>query len=197
MKLKVLLTLSCVGFVTAVGLFAWYWIRTQPIRVEHQKIDRVVFTRLPPRNRQLLDFIETTGKSLAPRYDEAVCTEFVIKVIDPFKPLSATDKRAIRIITGDNLPALVHDDAPIIRGVQEALVNSGKGVAIDSAAHVLPGDFVQFWNVYNGKAYGHCGVVMEIEPEKSLTLYSSHPMTDGYGKQKFLWPGKTYFVRLK
>lgn len=178
-------------------MFAWYWIRTQPIRVEDQKIDSVVLTNLPSRNKQLLDFIEAKGKSLAPRYDEVVCTEFIINVIDPFKPLSATDKRAIRIITDGNLPALVHDDAPIIRGVQQALVDSGKGIAIPSAGQVLPGDFVQFWNVYNGKAYGHCGVIMEIAPEKSLTVYSSHPMTDGYGKQKFLWPEKTYFVRLQ
>jgi hypothetical protein len=68
---------------------------------------------------------------------------------------------------------------------------------IKESTDALPGDFVQFWNVFKGQAYGHCGIVLDIQPNKTITLYSSHPLTGGYGKQAYLWPDKIYFVRLK
>ena len=78
-----------------------------------------------------------------------------------------------------------------------ALLRNNKGIEIKDSSEVLPGDFVQFWKVFQGRAYGHCGIVLGIEPNKTLTLYSSHPFTGGYGTQEYLWPEKTYFVRLK
>jgi hypothetical protein len=92
--------------------------------------------------------------------------------------------------------SLVENETDIAKGVQNALVSSGKGTAI-SLVEVKPGDFVQFWSVTGGKAYGHCGIVSSISPEESITVYSSHPLTNGYGIQKFIWPDYTYFVRLK
>jgi hypothetical protein len=97
----------------------------------------------------------------------------------------------------ENLDSLLQTESPIIKGVQTGLTLKNKGIQIDNSNEVMPGDFVQFWNQHNNKEYGNCGVVLEVEPNESLTIYSSHPMTDGYGKQKFLWPDKVYFVRLK
>jgi hypothetical protein len=121
----------------------------------------------------------------------------VIKVIDKVKPLTRTEKNDIRIITDSQLDSLVEADSPIIKGVQTALLRNNKGIEVKDNSEVLPGDFVQFWKVFQGRAYGHCGIVLDIEPNKTLTLYSSHPFTGGYGTQEYLWPEKTYFVRLK
>jgi len=197
MKGRIILTgvigLVCVGLF----LFANYWTNTQPIGIVDERIDDKFLVKIPDKNRQIIQFIETSGKRLAPSYDEAVCTEFVIKVIDNFGPLTKKEKNNIRIITQEKIKDLINDNSPTIKGVQTALVQGDKGMEIGKIAGVKPGDFVQFWNVYNGKEYGHCGIVMNISPNESLTLYSSHPLTNGYGKQKFLWPDKLFFVRLK
>lgn len=59
---------------------------------------------------------------------------------------------------------------------------------------VLPGDFVQFWTT----TWGHCGIVKEIDVKnKTMSLYSSFPSTNGYGIQRFPIPDHSYFVRLK
>ena len=174
-----------------------YWFNTQPVWVVSKKIEAEALDNLPAKNRKIVEFLERKGKDLAPTYKEAVCTESVIKVIDNFDLLTLTEKNDIRIITNDRLDSLIEADSPIIKGVQTALVKSGKGIKIIESAGVLPGDFVQFWNVFQGRGYGHCGIILDIEPNKTLTLYSSHPFTMGYGKQKYLWPEKIYFVRLK
>ncbi|NUQ22986.1 MAG: hypothetical protein HUU34_03470 [Saprospiraceae bacterium] len=77
------------------------------------------------------------------------------------------------------------------------IIKGGKGIEIDKFKDVKPGDFVQFWNLFKDKEYGHCGIVLEIVPNESITVYSSHPVTNGYGKHKFLWPDKIYFARLE
>jgi hypothetical protein len=197
MKEKLIL-IGVTGLVfVGLFLFANYWTNTQPIWVVDEKIDDKFLSKIPNKNRQIIHFIETNGKGLAPSYDKSVCTEFVIKVIDNFGPLTNSEKNNIRIITQSKIGDLIKDNSPIIKGVQTALIQGNKGIEIDKLADVNPGDFVQFWNVYNGKEYGHCGIVMNIRPNESLILYSSHPLTNGYGKQKFLWPDKLFFVRLK
>ena len=189
----VLATVILVGLV----LFGHYWTSTQPILVATARtIDEPRLRDMPPKNKAIITFIEENGARLAPTYEEAVCTEFVIKVVNEFETLSSKEKKGIRIITSDRLDSLVRQEAPIIRGVQSALIESDKGIEI-STQDVMPGDFVQFWNDYYGGVSGHCGIVMEIVPNESLTVYSSHPMTNGFGKQDFLWPDKVYFVRVK
>jgi hypothetical protein len=172
-----------------------YWVKTQPIWIGQQALNDSVKNTLPETNKKIIDFIENNGEKLAPKYDDVVCTEFVIRVISPFQQLTKSEKKKVRIITTDALVPLIENKDIIIRGVQNALISSDKGVSVN-AEEVKPGDFVQFWNVTDGKAYGHCGIVSSITPNKSLTLYSSHPMTNGYGIQKFLWPDYTFFVRL-
>ena len=147
-------------------------------------------------NIQIIDFIEAHGQKLSPNYDESICTEFVIQVIDQFSTLSQKEKNIIRIITNKKLDSLILTYSPMIKGVQTALIKGKKGMEIDKIEKVKPGDFVQFWNLYKGKEYGHSGIVLEIKPIENITIYSSHPVTNGYGKQMFLWPDKIYFARL-
>jgi hypothetical protein len=183
--------------VTTTSMLITYWINTQPVWISKKRPENKVLTEAPKKNIQIINLIEARGKELAPNYKKVVCTEFVIRVIEQFDTLSKAEKNAIRILAPKNLDSLIHADSPVIKGVQTGLTLKNKGIQIDNSNAVMPGDFVQFWNQYNKKEYGHCGVVLAVIPNESLTVYSSHPMTDGYGKQKFLWPDKVYFVRLK
>lgn len=183
-----------VALVAGLGIF---WLNTQPIWIADKKIEKDVLNRLPAKNRKVIELIESRGMDLAPTYSEAVCTEFVIKVIGAVEPLTNSEKDDVRIITNVDLDSLIKAESAVIKGVQTALIKGGKGIEIRESEKVLPGDFVQFWNVFQGRAYGHCGVVLEINPNKTITLYSSHPFSGGYGKQEYLWPEKIYFARLK
>lgn len=184
--------------MTAIGLLFSYWINTQPVWVSiNMIVDRDLLPTIPVQNIQIINFVETHGQELAPDYEGTVCTEFVIKVIEKFKNLTQEEKQLIRIITTEQLDSLIIMDAPIIKGVQTAIIKGGKGIEIDKFKDVKPGDFVQFWNLFKDKEYGHCGIVLEIVPNESITVYSSHPVTNGYGKHKFLWPDKIYFARLE
>lgn len=182
--------------LTAVVLFGSYWVSTQPVYVTNQVVDSTALQQVPEKNQQIIRFLEEKGAAIAPVYNDVVCTEFVIKVIEHFTGLTKADRTGIRIITNDDLTELVRKEATIIKGVCTALVSGGKGTIITKPEDVRPGDFVQFWNLYYGSASGHCGIVLDIIPEKNITLYSSHPMTSGYGKQTFLWPDKVFFARL-
>jgi hypothetical protein len=188
-------TIIMIIFLAGV-FFGHYWINTQPVWITHQRPDDHQLSSAPPNNKQIIDFIEHHGSSLAPAYDEVVCTDFVIRVVSEFSPLSKSEKNTISIVLNEDLANLVASESPLIKGVQTALVSNSKGIEVINPKDVRPGDFVQFWNTYLGKNYGHCGVVLNIEPLESITLYSSHPLTDGFGKQKYLWPDKAFFVRL-
>lgn len=195
--MKRLLLIGLVVITTLAGAGGIFWYHTQPVWIVDTEIDPGVLDNLPDKNRRLIEFIETKGVELAPTYQSAVCTEFVIKAISNIDSLTTTEKNDIRIITTAALDSLIDADAPIIKGVQTALVKGGKGFEVQELKDVLPGDLVQFWNVFQGKGYGHCGIVLDINPNKTITLYSSHPITGGFGKQAYLWPEKIYFARLK
>jgi len=193
---SVITTAILILVIAGILIFGSYWINTQPVWAVDKTVAKELLAKLPIKNKRVIEFIESKGPELAPKYQTAVCTEFLIKVIGIEDPLTNAEMNDIRIITKSKLDSLIEADSPIIKGVQTALLRNAKGIEIKNR-DVLPGDFVQFWNKYQGKAYGHCGIVLDIEPDKTITIYSSHPLTDGYGKQKFLWPDKSYFVRLK
>jgi len=175
--------------------FVCYWINTQPIQILNADAVTDV-ENIPVRNKQILDFVEARGKMLAPDYKQVVCTEYVIKVIEEFTPLTTTEENKIRIITREDIPLLLKQQSPVIKGVHTSLIQANKGINV-KPEDVKPGDFVQLWNMYAGIPYGHCGVVFNVEPYKAIAIYSSHPVTGGYGKQKYLWPDHVFFVRLK
>jgi hypothetical protein len=194
---KIIFTAVVALFLIGLSFFGNYWFNTQPIWVLEGPIDQNVLRDIPKKNQHIINFLEANGKTIAPDYNDVVCTEFVIKVIEKFIPLTAEDKNGIRVLTNDELDDLIKNESSVIKGVQAALVNGGKGTAIKRIEDVRPGDFVQFWNLYQGKEFGHCGIVLEINPNETLTLYSSHPLTNGFGKQVYLWPDNVYFVRLR
>jgi hypothetical protein len=193
--MKKLLLIAAFGVLTVAAVISLYCnsLLPVPIIAPATHIDAPV---MPLKNLEIIQFVEAHGEQLAPNYKDAVCTEFVIKVIEHFDPLTSADRRKVRIITKKELSDLVVFDSAVIKGVQTALRDSGKGTVIEKAADVRPGDFVQFWSIYLGRAYGHCGIITEVDSGKSVSMFSSHPMTSGFGEQKFSWPDKIYFVRL-
>jgi len=153
---------------------------------------------IPIRNQQILDTIAKYGRSISPTYESAVCTEFVIGVLDHFIDLNKTDITNVRINQPrksiEDVYQQLLDNSPYPKGVYHALTSNGKGTAIDDWSQVLPGDFVQFWYY---RSWGHCGIVDSIDVEnKIMRLHSSFPSTSGYGVQEFDIPEYCWFVRL-
>lgn len=154
---------------------------------------------LPEKNQQVLDTAMLYGRTISPTYESAVCTEFVIGVLEHFMKLSKEDKVNIRIDQPreslNTVYQWMEDGSPQPKGVYNALISNGKGEAIDDITKVLPGDFVQFWYP---SSWGHCGIVSSMDLEKGVMyLHSSYPSTDGYGIQPFVIPDYCFFVRLK
>jgi hypothetical protein len=194
---RVIIASLLIAVVAGVSVFIRYWVHTQPVWIVDEQVDDDLLATLPETNKNIIEFIEQKGRLIAPNYENVVCTEFVTEVIDQFASLTIEEKRAISIITNEDLQFLIKNESPVIKGVQTALTTNNKGITIDNPEEVRPGDFVQFWNEHGGKPRGHCGIVLSIEPNETLTLFSSHSLTNGYGKQKYLWPDKVFFVRLK
>jgi hypothetical protein len=169
MRRKIIICISIVTVSAGLFYLSAYWLNTQPVAVIDKSPEGEALVILPARNREIVRFIESNGKSLAPDYQTVVCTEFVIKVIEEFSPLTSDEKKDVRIITTGKLDELVRGESPLIKGVQSALSKRGKGEVVDRVDEVLPGDFVQFWNIYQGEVYGHCGIVMAIDPDQSIT----------------------------
>ncbi len=141
----------------------------------------------------LIDTAIQYGPEISSSYEKAVCTEFLIQVIEKIQPLSAVDKKRIRIITEQEIQALLRQNSPIPKGVYFAFTANQKGRAIDDLKDVLAGDLVQFWY----ENWGHCGIVKSIDPDKkAMYLYSSFPSTNGYGIQRFEIPEDAFFVRV-
>lgn len=154
---------------------------------------------IPQRNQQVIDTAVFYGRSISPTYQSAVCTEFVIGVLEHFIKLTQQDITNIRINQPRNSLSEVYDQinsgAPEPKGVYHALVSNGKGEPIDDWSKVFPGDFVQFWYP---ESWGHCGIVSSIDLEtRTMMLHSSFPSTNGYGIQQFAIPDYCFFVRLK
>jgi len=88
------IVISLFSGLVIIGFFIFgsYWLNTQPIWLIDSQIDSVLLSKLPVKNKQILELLEARGKLMAPTYNDVVCTEFVIKVIDSFEPLSTREK---------------------------------------------------------------------------------------------------------
>ena len=149
---------------------------------------------LPPKNKLIIENIKKFGPQISSTYEKAVCTEFLIQILEKVQKLNSLDKSRIRIITSKNIRTLLTEDSKIPKGVQFALVEKGVGISITDINEVVEGDFVQFWTA----TWGHCGIVKSIDTlNNEMELYSSFPSTNGYGIQKFNIPKYSFFVRLK
>src|SRR5688572_2627024 len=95
---RIVIFFTIASCLIALYCFLSYWLNTQPIKVAHDNSMAIDSVRvLPGINRQIINFIETQGNKIAPTYDTAVCTEFVIQVIDHFTSLTKEERKLIRI----------------------------------------------------------------------------------------------------
>lgn len=172
------------------------WSGFGPIHTSATVKQIVDLKDIPAKNLAILKYAEAVGDSLAPTYNSAVCTEYLVKILEHFTKLSSMDKRIINIVGIDTLLEAINADAPGIRGVQTALYKSKKGTIIEDPNEVKPGDLVQFWNIYWDVPRGHCGIVLDLQPNRYMTLISSSKSTEGHGVQTYYWPEKAYFVRM-
>jgi hypothetical protein len=155
-------------------------------------------TNIPAKNKLILRYTAQHGSEISPTYETAVCTEYVIKILSNFGSVSSKTKTDIRIITDKEISDLLKQNSPIPKGVYTALINAKSGVAINKQEDVKAGDFVQFWNYYDKKYVGHCGIVRALDIKKGIiSMYSSSPRTNGHGIQTYIIPDYIYFVRLK
>lgn len=112
-------------------------------------------TDIPAKNKLLLQYTAEHGPDISPTYEAAVCTEYVISILSKFGAVSSKTKTDIRIITDKPISELLEEGSPVPKGIYTALINAKSGVAVDKMEDVKAGDFVQFWNHYNGKYVGH------------------------------------------
>lgn len=150
----------------------------------------------PELNRRILRYVEANGSTIAPTYQSAVCTQFLVKVLENFTPLTKAERKSINIVTSESLESLREKSSPVLQGVYHALIESGKGVAIP-LNEAQPGDLIQFWYSWGGSYRGHCGIIRSVDANWGIMqLYSSSLSGDGYGIRNYWIPDEVYVVRL-
>src|SRR5688572_12810721 len=135
---KIVMLSGVVIAIAALLIIINYRQYNHPVVVIEQPFVQASLSEIPQRNKEIMAFVEAHGAEISPTYQESVCTEFVIKVIEEFSSLTRQEKTAIRIITNDPLETLIERDAPVIKGVQTALVSGKKGKLITDPIQVLP-----------------------------------------------------------
>ncbi len=120
------------------------------------------------------------------------CVQFLASVIAAFerRSLSAEEIREIYINNigkDEDINALVESGDIRTRGVQNYLIQAGKGKAVDPTK-VERGDFIQYWYLDGGKTWkGHAAIVAEVHRGVSteVVLFGSHQSLGGIGLSKF------------
>jgi hypothetical protein len=103
--------------------------------------------------------------------------------------------------------ALVVDEDPRTKGVQEALVTADLGAAIEPK-NAKPGDLIQYWMQRDdGTWFGHAAVIETVtrntRGSRSAELFGAHKSLNGLGTSTFNLDltshskRKIYIVRLK
>lgn len=130
--------------------------------------------------------------------DQYVCTTFACKVLAEagYDVSRGIDKQVNIVIdwkketgkakptakdTQQALAALVSKNDPRTKGIVQALVESGQGAEVDSAA-LQPGDFVQYWYLSGTHIAGHVVQVVEVvAPGEKFKGHGSHGSKHGVG----------------
>lgn len=134
-------------------------------------------------------------------YEEKNCVEFVHAVFEDLFPemldQNFKDMVYINDLGGLSLNEALSRNTDQIRGVQWALESYGIGYAVERDS-VMAGDFVQYWyKRKNGAWGGHVAVVMEVNQDGTLNLYSSNKSTGGPDYlRNYKLRSNAYFARL-
>jgi hypothetical protein len=143
------------------------------------------------------------------------CVQFVLAVVEETTRQKLPPASRERILISDvaaadlkrNHYALVVDEDPRTKGVQEALVTADLGAAIEPK-NAKPGDLIQYWMQRDdGTWFGHAAVIETVtrntRGSRSAELFGAHKSLNGLGTSTFNLDltshskRKIYIVRLK
>lgn len=137
------------------------------------------------------------------------CVLFMVAVVEELvqRDLTREERNAILINNVGrrrNLSNLIRKDDKRIRGIQTALVEMDKGYSV-KPSEAKPGDFVQYWKLYNGRWKGHTAIIQEVQEKNGLRcaiIFGSHQSLGGVGIGEFEVglndpDVKVYLVRFK
>ena len=131
------------------------------------------------------------------------CVQFMLAVVEKrLGTVKYSTKNDIKIAHGwtpdeEQLKAEEGTDENLA-GVQKALVDAGKGVAVEKA-DVKPGDLIQYWmKLKDGKWFGHAAVVKSVD-SNIVTLFGAHQSKGGIADLKLDLDKATrvYLVRIR
>lgn len=149
------------------------------------------------------DFAEFKYGSNGIRNKQIDCVQFVLAVVDErLGKVKSSTRNDILIAHGwtadeEQVKAEEGTDANIA-GVQKALVDAGKGVAVDKT-DVQPGDLIQYWmKRKDGTWFGHSAVVKSVVGSKVILL-GAHQSKGGIADLKLDLNKATrvYLVRIR
>lgn len=125
------------------------------------------------------------------------CVQFVLAVVEESLQASLDVKTRKAILIDnlsederkpDGLAKLVLSGDKRTKGVQTALVEFGRGTAVE-AHHGQPGDLVQYWmKRADGTWFGHAGIIEAVDTSSGVpqaTIYGAHQSLNGIGSSKF------------
>ena len=117
------------------------------------------------------------------------CTTFVQLALAK-SGVEITSAMSIRINLSDvkkvDLKRLVDKDDSSIKGAAGALVEAGKGTAVNSRSGIRPGDVIQMWHKKSTFPFysGHAGVVESLDGA-TVVLRGAHKSKGGTGSQSY------------
>jgi hypothetical protein len=140
------------------------------------------------------------------------CVQFVLAVVEDELRHSLDRKSRDQILIANlsakervKLEELIADESNKIRGVQHALVASGRGEKI-APADARSGDIVQYWIMKsNGTWFGHAGILESVNEANGVyraRIFGAHASANGIATSSFSLrlngPNrKVFIVRLK
>jgi hypothetical protein len=125
----------------------------------------------------------TYGPGLDNRTRQIDCASLVVDACRTLatecgRKLTAQQVRAIalsNIAPDEDLQSLLTTGTDTrLRGVAQALVESGLGIPIASIREAAPGDFVQYWYRSGGRWKGHAAIIESVDSSGRATLFGSH-----------------------
>ncbi len=105
-----------------------------------------------------------------PANQQINCVQFVLAVVEESLQMTLGDAARKQVLISNLTPAemamlgdLITSDSPKIKGVQQALVDMNRGVAVPPE-QTQPGDLIQYWMKKNdGTWAGHTAVIETVE----------------------------------
>jgi hypothetical protein len=142
------------------------------------------------------------------------CVQFVLAVVEETAHVTLTNPIRTRILISDMSDAalknhgyaVILDEDPRTKGVQEALVQARLGIRI-APKDAQPGDLIQYWmKQSDGIWFGHAGIVESIDNANGIpraVIFGAHKSQNAIARSSFTLnltgndPGRRiYAVRL-